>query len=294
MICLHVDVDNLWMYEQEYQINILNDRNYIYREALPRCLDLLKRTNSKATFMMIGRDLELPACQKFCRKAIRAGHEIANHSYSHPISFSTLSLAQKRAEIVKTHQLIKTVCRQAPVGFRSPGYYLDPEIIPMLKKFGYRYDSSVLPGYAQVLMTTYAKIKGGQIQHKSFGRTRDIFSSTKPYPILNTAKSVTELPISILPYLKLPIHTTFIYYFGESYRQLVLRYLRSKPEYVMYLMHAIDFVDLPIVTENHPVIPLRLTFNQRMTWIGEIVKALVAANGSPLETTQTQLRTSHH
>src|SRR5437879_258852 len=117
MIQIHVDVDNLWMYEQEFGIPIHSNREYIYSQSLPLFLELLKKTRSKATFMIIGQDLSLRACQGFCRKAIASGHEIANHSWSHPVSFGTMSYEQKKQEILKTHQQIAKVCGKTPVGF---------------------------------------------------------------------------------------------------------------------------------------------------------------------------------
>lgn len=290
MIYLHVDVDNLWMYEQEFGIDIHPDQEYIYSHSLPVLLELLKKTRSKATFMVIGQDLKLPSCQVFCKKAIALGHEIANHTWSHPISFGTLSYKQKKQQIVKTHQLISKVCGKAPVGFRGAGYYQDKEIITILQKLNYQYDASILPGFAQLLMSAYAYMKGGENRHKTFGRPQDILSQQYPYIIkgLDPSQTLLELPISVLPHLRLPIHTTFVYFLGSWYRQLILRYLRSKPKYLLYLFHAIDFVDLH-QHSNHPVIPLRYTFNERMSFIRDILDILVQTNGEPLQTSRESL-----
>ncbi len=303
MINIHVDVDNLWMYEQEFDISIHPDREYIYSQSLPVFLKLLQKTKSKATFMIIGKDLELPACQAFCRKAIRAGHEIANHTWSHPISFGKLSYEQKKQQIVKTHKKIIAICGKTPVGFRGAGYYYDKDIITILQQLHYLYDSSVLPGYANLLMTTYAAVKGGENRHKTFGRTNYLFSPDHPFIFKEEAKIMSfprkresslvntrllELPISVLPLIRLPIHTTFAYFFGEKYRQLILRYLKSKPSYVLYLFHAIDFVDLP-QRSDHPIIPLQYAFDERMKFVESIVDTLVAINGGALQTSRVSL-----
>lgn len=288
MIYLHVDVDNLWIYEQEFGIYIHKDREFIYSASLPVLLEMLKKTRSKATFMIIGQDLRLPACQVFCRKAIADGHEIANHTWTHPISFNTLSYEQKKQQIVKTHQQIIRVCGRAPVGFRGPGYYQDREIVTILQKFNYKYDASVLPGVSQFLMSMYAYIRGGGNRHKAFGKLQNILSQEQPYTVkcLNPKKTLLELPISVLPILRLPIHTTFAYFFGSGYRQLILYYLKSKPKYMLYLLHAIDFVNLEQPYRNHPVIPLRYTFSQRLSFIQDILNVLVQINDGPLQTSR--------
>jgi len=295
MIYLHVDVDNLWVYEQEFGIDIYKDQEYIYSKSLPVFLELLKKTGSKATFMIVGQDLKLPACQVFCKKAISAGHEIANHTWNHPISFATYPYEQKKKQIVKTHKRIAKVCGKEPVGFRGPGYYQDKEIITILRELNYKYDASVLPGIAHLLMSAYAFMKAGENRYKTFGRMDYILSPEHPYPIkeLGSSQDLLELPISILPFLRFPIHTTFAYFFGSWYRQLILRYLKGRPKYLLYLVHAIDFVDLP-QRSNHPVIPLRYPLEQRISFIKSILDVLVKINGGGLQTSREGIKTIHH
>jgi hypothetical protein len=296
MINIHVDLDNLWMYEQEFNISINPDREYIYSESLPLFLKLLNKFKSKATFMVIGQDLNLPACQAFCRKAVILGHEIANHSWSHPVSFGTLSYEQKKQQIVKTHKKIIEICGIKPVGFRGPGYYQDKEIITVLNELNYHYDSSVLPGVAQLMMSSYAFLRGGKNKHKSFGRTNYIISQETPYFVRGLAldQKLQELPISVLPLFRLPIHTTFAYYFGSEYRRMILYYLKSKPSYLLYLFHAIDFVDLPHQFKNHPIIPLRYSFQERIKYIQSILDILVHINSGGLQTSRESIKAIPH
>lgn len=291
MINVHVDVDNLWMYEKEFGIKIHKDKEYIYSKSLPLFLKLLRKTQSKATFMIIGQDLLLPACREFCKNAASAGHEIANHTWSHPISFESLSFEDKEEQIIKTHEEILKVTGIAPVGFRGPGYYLDQDVISVLKNLNYKYDSSILPGFAQLLMGSYAFLKGGKIRHKSFGRKQDIFGKSQPYLVKESrsGQKLWELPISTLPFVRLPMHTTFAYYFGERYQTLILSYLKRKPKYMLYLFHAIDFVDIDKQQNNHPVIPLRYSFDERMSFIQSVLDTLVKTNGRRLKTSRDSI-----
>ena len=291
MIHIHVDVDNLWVYEQEYGITIHKNKEYIYTQSLPVFLRLLKRSRSKATFMIIGKDLELPACRLFCKKAIAEGHEIANHTWDHLVSFGSVSYEEKKHQILKAHKKIAEVCGKKPVGFRGPGYYQDEEIVTILRKLCYTYDTSVLPGFAQLLMSMYARVRGGENKDKSFGRSAYIFSPEQQHVIcgIKPNEILPELPISVLPFLRLPIHTTFAYVFGEKYQELILRYLKSKPTYIVYVFHAIDFIDLPQQDSNHPVVPLRYSFTYRMSFAEKIIQALVLANGGPLKTSRDTL-----
>ena len=71
-----------------------------YTSAL---LDLLKIHQVQATFFLIGRQAKLHP--ELVERVIAEGHQIGNHSYSHP-RFRELSLAQKMEEIDRTDQVL--------------------------------------------------------------------------------------------------------------------------------------------------------------------------------------------
>lgn len=194
-------------------------------------------------------------------------------------------------EITKSHEIIKKTIHKNPVGFRGPGYYTDKDIIKILGELNYSYDSSILPGYAQILMTSYSKIKGGKNSKKTFGNKRDILSKTNKYKINDT--NLWELPISTLPFIKLPIQTTFAYYFGNWYRNRIFEYIKKKPNYITYLFHAIDFAEIN-PERNHPVIALRLSFDERMNFADRIIENLVKANKNGLTTSEEFISANHH
>jgi hypothetical protein len=88
---VHVDCDNLWVYEKEFGLRSSNAYDEIYKNSLVNLLDLLDIHNIKATFFVIGSELTRESCKHFINNAILKGHAIANHSYSHPDSFGNLS-----------------------------------------------------------------------------------------------------------------------------------------------------------------------------------------------------------
>jgi peptidoglycan/xylan/chitin deacetylase (PgdA/CDA1 family) len=80
----------------------------------PGILDLLALRGQKATFFVIGRNLSHPNLREVAIRALREGHDIANHSYDHP-DFSTISAKRATKEIVSTHALIEEVVDEAGV-----------------------------------------------------------------------------------------------------------------------------------------------------------------------------------
>ena len=64
-------------------------------EDTERILDVLHAYNLKATFFMLGRQVEL--FPETARRVVAEGHEIGNHSYSHPIYLFRRAVATRSA-----------------------------------------------------------------------------------------------------------------------------------------------------------------------------------------------------
>ncbi|MBM7716436.1 polysaccharide deacetylase family protein [Siminovitchia sp. FSL H7-0308] len=86
-------------------------------EYLPSILQTLKKHNVQGTFFLEGRWVkENPDLAKMIAAG---GHEIGNHSYSHP-KMESLGTAQAREEIVKANEVIEATTGKKPVWFGPP------------------------------------------------------------------------------------------------------------------------------------------------------------------------------
>jgi peptidoglycan-N-acetylglucosamine deacetylase len=83
----------------------------------PRLLDMLDRWQIKATFFVIGKNVV--SHPGIVRRIVNSGHEIANHSWSHP-ALSKLSADAVRSELRRTHDAIVDACGVAPLTYRPP------------------------------------------------------------------------------------------------------------------------------------------------------------------------------
>ncbi len=92
----------------------------------PAILDFLRDENIKATFFLIGSAVE--KYPEIAKRIAKEGHEIGNHSYSHPI-YLFCSPQRTRRELEKTQVIIeKTVgfapkLARPPCGVRTPAYF---------------------------------------------------------------------------------------------------------------------------------------------------------------------------
>ena len=83
----------------------------------PKILEILEKNGVKATFFVVGSLAEYHP--EIVKKEAELGHEIANHSYTHP-RFSKLTEAEIKAEIEKTDKIIKKAAGVTPRLFRPP------------------------------------------------------------------------------------------------------------------------------------------------------------------------------
>src|SRR5665811_1622265 len=59
------------------------------------------------------------------------GHELANHSFTHPYDLVRRSRPAIAAEIDAAHGAIGACAGRAPVGFRAPGYNVSSDVIDL-------------------------------------------------------------------------------------------------------------------------------------------------------------------
>jgi peptidoglycan/xylan/chitin deacetylase (PgdA/CDA1 family) len=277
MIHVHIDVDDLWIYAAEYGVPARSITESVYTEALPRFLELLDEADARATFFVVARDLEKPSARAFCNEAVHLGHEVANHTFSHPVAFHRLSPEEKMAEILRADAAISDATGQKPVGFRAPGYYLDGTIVETLAKNGYLYDSSILPTFVQPLFKLYITLRSRRSIDKQFGTSRSPLVSQRLRRLTRGTIDgpwIYELPISVLPILRLPVHSTFSFQLPRTARRAVLGELLRRRDAVV-LFHAVDAAgSIENETLRHRVLPLRLGEAQRIAAIREALSAL--------------------
>ena len=83
----------------------------------PKLLDLLAAHHIKATFFVIGENVaEHP---EIVERAAREGHEIANHSWSHP-NFGKMSDESVRSQLSRTDDAIRNATGTRPTLMRPP------------------------------------------------------------------------------------------------------------------------------------------------------------------------------
>jgi peptidoglycan/xylan/chitin deacetylase (PgdA/CDA1 family) len=130
-------------------------------EVLPRLLQLLEQYGYLASFACIGQWIK--AFPQIHRQLVAAGHEILNHTNTHPnlyhpdyayarvpglnrARFNELEAKAKRTEILHCHETCVELLDYKPIGFRTPhfGVLHSEEVYPVLTDLGYSFSSSTM------------------------------------------------------------------------------------------------------------------------------------------------------
>jgi peptidoglycan/xylan/chitin deacetylase (PgdA/CDA1 family) len=109
--------------------------------AIPRILDTYRRLGLKQSFFIPGWCME--TYPDAVEAILKDGHEIGNHGWIHEDPIVTKGAAQEEAfeKALDTH---KRLTGAGPRGYRAPVYNITQQVIDLLIKHDFRYDSSLM------------------------------------------------------------------------------------------------------------------------------------------------------
>ena len=229
-----LDLDNLWSYQKTHGDSGWERRGSYLGRFLPPVLDLLDELDLRITFFIVGLDAD-QAPDKAALAAITArGHGVGNHSYEHEPWLHTYDGRRLAADIITAEGAIEAVTGTRPRGFRGPGYSWNPALLGLLAERGYTYDASTLPTWVGPLARRYyfrsARLTPDERHERRnlFGSWRDGTRPVKPYRWdLGRHGSLLEIPVSTMPFFRVPFHLSYLLYLARVSERLMTSYLRS-------------------------------------------------------------------
>ena len=256
LCAVSVDLDPLTAY---YQIHGLGTapaqvRATIMRKVLPRFESLFGELEIPATLFVVGRELQDDeAAQRTLLRMVQCGHELGNHTYSHPYELCRLDEMAISEEICRAHRTIVDVVgeQHAPQGFRSPGYFINAKVARVLLQQGYRYDSSMFPSppyYLAKFAILSAMMLRGRKSAAVLSDPRGLMAPLDPYrldterPWQAGAGPLVELPVSVMPKSRIPAIGTLFAAGPRWLTQHVIGAMRERRFY-NFELHGIDLAD---------------------------------------------------
>ncbi len=104
-------------------------------EFTPKLLDILDAAKVPATFFVIGQYVE--QFRFIAQDAALRGHELANHSFTHPLLF-LLRDKDLTNEIRRTHECIRSITQSKPRFFRPPMGLFSKRVLDRIGECGYQ------------------------------------------------------------------------------------------------------------------------------------------------------------
>ena len=252
---IQIDTDGLWVIFQHFGLDYHKPQDRMYESSLPRFLELFEAFNIKATFFVVGKDLLSSRKVELLKEVVKKGHEIANHTMTHREGFSFLSLNEKKQEIEDAENIIRDKLGVTTKGFRTPSNDVDGDVLRILEDRGYLYDSSLMPTYYGPLIKRlkFGSLKIPRKDHY-LGRFLYGFSPLAPYHPSNEKiwkrgkMKITEVPITTMPFLRLPFHASFTFAahhfgFGCSLFNMGYALLNLTPLPLNFVFHTNELSD---------------------------------------------------
>jgi polysaccharide deacetylase family protein (PEP-CTERM system associated) len=145
---LTVDVEE-WFHGHNYLRTVPRERwDEQESRVVPnteRCLEILARHDVRATFFVLGWTAERHP--DLVRRIAAAGHEVACHSYAHPIVFE-LGPEEFAADLDRCLSALATGGVREVAGYRAPSFTMTPPVhgyLELLRARRFRYDCSLFP-----------------------------------------------------------------------------------------------------------------------------------------------------
>lgn len=193
-------------------------------------LDIFARTDTRATFFILGVIAEREP--KLVEEIRSAGHEIASHGTEHRFVYNQTP-EQFEQDVQRSVDTLRAITGEPVIGYRAPFFSITKNslwALPILKRLGFKYDSSVHPVY-----------------NPRYGIPD---APRLPY---TTDQGLEELPISTYPVGRLNFpFAGGIYFRAFPWMMLrpMFRALDSRNEPIMFYLHPWE------LDPDHPRIPL--------------------------------------
>lgn len=260
---IQIHLDPIWAITKTFGVDS-PIKNYVYHKVVPSLLKLLHDFNLRATFFVIGKDIMIEENQSIVREIGSRGHEIGNHSLTHPIGFRFLSRPEKEKEIGETEKLIEDITGFKPRGFAAPAFDIDEITLQILQERGYLYDTSVFPSYFSFVAKAYRHLETIILTRSfystgrpsSWGKLTYMFAPRRPYhPSLKNLlrrgnSKIVEIPMSTIPFWNLPFYDYFCLLAGNWYFRTGLRLLASTGKEINYLIHPTELLNVVEMGKN--------------------------------------------
>lgn len=218
------------------------------RKCIPEILRLLDDFNINATFFLSG--VTISENSSILWDIVDAGHEIASHGYTHE-DHSKMLKDELSLEIAKSKDVINDEFGVEVVGFRAPQGRTNKYLFDVLAELKFKYDSSLIRSIIP-------------------GRYANLLIPSEPYQLKN---GLLEIPISCLPYLRIPFGLLWINAIGFGRFKIFLNAVKL-PNHITIFLHPFDLLQKKSRSREFGFFVIRW-YNYKQQGVNESLKSLI-------------------
>ena len=253
-VSISIDVDTIGRdpFVRQTSETLAKGLRLSWDRSLPRLIDFLEKRKVSATFFIVAEDARRNP--SWVRSLIKAGHEIASHSLTHPKQLSSLSKTEIRREIVESKKILEDVSQRPVLGFRTPGYKLSHTIFETLEEAGYVYDASLnlsipyntIKWLVRYLIPAtkraYIFVERPRLKRRPLAYRPSKVDYTKPALGVSEGYNVLEIPIFLLNWIHWPMASSLFQLLGPRIAGRLVKVFRGKAPFVPIELHDFEFV----------------------------------------------------
>ena len=233
-------------------------------KGLVQLTKILNKKNIKITFFVTAKILE--KYPKIFQNLKKQGHEVALHGYNHE-RFDELSLKRKDELLKKSIKIYKKILNENPKGFRAPQHSIDDETLFLLKKYKFKYDSSLIPWNFHHILLPQIKVKfSNNFKKMRIHKINELYE----IPITSFILPLTAFTIRLLPFSFFKIYLRVVNLFQTK----------------IFFMHSWDFIKLKNsrLYKRCPLNDLLKRYEYMLNYFGKDNKFETLVNFPPFQT----------
>lgn len=243
--CIALDYEGIKHLFRTLNLHPTGTNDVMFGPVADRFLELLDRHHVKATLFVIGEDMLNCENRRALRRFVDAGHEIANHTMTHPFGMRRLPFAEKVREIEEAQKILEDATGQPILGYKAPAHDIDGDVIDILESRGFLYDASVYPSFFNPLLNVVYYFVGGG-RPLGLGDWQCSLAPNQPYitgrPYWRRGdRKLIEFPITQIPGVRFPIYGTVMFAAGLASFRLSFACIRHI-KFLTYVFHSFDLL----------------------------------------------------
>jgi len=210
----------------------------VWKEGMPRLLDLYEKYQIKTTFFFTGHIARL--YPDIVKMVIPHGHEVGSHGLSHhkEDGFDVMPLDMQKEHLTESKKILEDISGEEIISFRAPALRVNNETVLALKECGFKIDSSVASQRFDMFMSF-----GGVEKLKWLTAPRKPYITSDSSLFKRGENGVVEVPVSasILPYLS----TTMRIFpkITRFQRSILAKETAMTGKPIVFITHPNEFID---------------------------------------------------